>query len=146
MWSRIIVSGWRSRLREQTVDGGAQPAKAGLDDAPNQAVVHGGVPVDQHIAEGDDARQLGNLIGDKCIDPRQPVEGFADDLELALDCGTEVFVRFVVGKALAGREACDARGRLLRVPQQLASISVHRRSGFHWRCGRGNRGWRDCCR
>ncbi len=80
------------------------------------------------------------------IDARELVEGFADHLELPFDRGSQEVVCLVVGEAFAGRKARDALGGLLRVPQEFAGISVHRRCGFRWRCARGNRGWRGCCR
>lgn len=75
--------------------------------------------MDEHIAEGDDARQLGELTGDLGIDARKLVEGFADHLELSFDRGSQEVVCLVVGAAFAGREARDALGGLSRVPQEF---------------------------
>jgi len=56
-------------------------------------------------------------------------QSFADDFELALHRGTEVFVCLVVGEGLVRGKAVDPPCSLLRVSQQLAGISVHRRGG-----------------
>ena len=74
---------------EQFFDPGSKRAEAGFDHAPYQAVVHAGITVNQDIAKGDDARKIGNPAGSVGIDATQPIQGFTDNLELALDSGPE---------------------------------------------------------
>lgn len=52
---------------------------------PHNAVIDDCVPVRQHVAETDDARQIGYQRSGLRIDTAKVLERFTNDLELSLD-------------------------------------------------------------
>lgn len=84
MGSRSMAQCHLSWLREYGLERLAKVAKIGLDDAPDNPVVHAGVAVDQDVAKADDAGRFRNRRGGRRIDTSELVEGLADNLELAL--------------------------------------------------------------
>ena len=69
-------------LSQQLVQGGDQRIDPRGGDLPHQRIVNGRVAVNKDIAEGDDPGQVGHSVSGCEIDAAEPVEGFADDLEL----------------------------------------------------------------
>ena len=58
-----------------------------LNDPPDQAIVHGGVAVDQDVAERNNPIQLGDLSSQVFIQPSDVDESAAEYLTLALNGG-----------------------------------------------------------
>ena len=72
-----------SELRSQVPD-------ARRCDLPDELVVDDGVPVDEHVPEGDDPWQVRDQAGGVWVETAEPVECLADDLELSLDCSASI--------------------------------------------------------
>ena len=58
-WLTNLAVGGISR---QTVEWRQQFCQIALDNTPHQTVVYGGVAMNEHIADGNDARQIGNSV------------------------------------------------------------------------------------
>ena len=86
-----------------------------FDNTPNQPVVDACIAMDQHIAERDDASRIRNCSRDLRIKPLKLPKRFSDDFELALHCGTQVLICFVIGENLPCCKPGDAIRRLLCV-------------------------------
>ena len=115
-----------SLVREKTIQRYAQCTKMRLYNTPNELVVDARVPMNQHVSEGYDPRQLRNCSGGSRVHTVQLAEGLADDLELPLDRAAKEVVRLVVRERLVLGESCYAAGSFASIPEQLARISVHR--------------------
>lgn len=65
------------RRPQEPPQGLDQNGELGIEELPDQGVVHGRVAADQDVAERDDARQLRDLSRKPLVGPRQLVAGFA---------------------------------------------------------------------
>ena len=104
-----------------------------LDHTPHQFIVYGGVAVDEHVAKGDDARQLGDRGGKDRVHLSQPGQSLANDLELPLDRRAEQLVGKVGRWISAPGKARNSLGRPTRVPKLLRRI-VPNHAGGNNRC------------
>ena len=91
-----------------------------------QFVVDHGIAMDEHVTECHDARQVRYLRCGGRIEAAQPVQGFADDLELPLDRRSEHRVALVVLPRALRDELCDQPSRSPRVPEQPGRFRLHR--------------------
>ena len=69
-----------------------------LDDVPDGAVGYVVVFVDDSVSESDDCFVASDLFGDGLVVVGESSGGFADDLELAFDCGAQQLVFFVLSE------------------------------------------------
>lgn len=83
----------QSGSRQQIAERRRQARQVRFDHAPDDAMVDVGIAVDQHVAEGDDARELGDRCSGDGVDAAQRGERFADDLELPLDGAAQQIIR-----------------------------------------------------
>lgn len=111
------------RASEQLSESGVQRWQVVFDDAPDELWVPGSVGVDQHVAEGDDARQVRDACSERRVDAPEVDESFADNLELSLDGGAQHVVGQIIVEAAVGSEPRDPLGRTPRVPKQLGASS-----------------------
>ena len=87
----------------------------GFDETPDQNFVDLRVPMDQHIAEGDEASVLGDAFRGPRVAFGELAHGFADDLELALHGGLQHDVMLIVVERPSGGELTNPPGRLIDV-------------------------------
>ena len=86
-----------------------------LDDIPDEPIVNRGIGVNQHIAKGDDARQVGDARRQHRIDTAQTCERFPHDLELPLYGGAQHLVGEIIVECAAGRKARNPLRRRVRI-------------------------------
>lgn len=103
---------------EEVAEEGDKVAEALGRALPHDRVIDRGVAVDQHVAKGDDARQVVDAICCAGIGATEAVLCLADDFELALDRRPQHRVVQVVAPGPPGDERPDQLRRPLRVPQK----------------------------
>ena len=81
--------------------------------------------MNQHIAKSDDTRKFSNVGSRGRVEAMKLIERFADDLQLALDCGAQKVVGLVICKGFLGGKPRHAFSCLLRIPQKFSSVRMH---------------------
>ncbi len=89
--------------------------------------------MNQHIAESDDARRVGNVRQQIRIDLCKPPERLADDFELTLDARAQQGVSLVSLEAFATAKFLDQPRRLAHVEQEFSGLRLHRRVAWSLR-------------
>ena len=79
---------------EEVGDFGQERWEVVLDDVPECAVGYVDILVGYSVSEADDCLIAGDLLGDCLIVVGESSGGFADDFELAFDCGAYQLVLF----------------------------------------------------
>jgi hypothetical protein len=87
----------------------------GLNEASDENLVDLRVPVNQHIAEGNEAPVLGDAFRRLGISFGELAHRFTDDLELSLHGGLQHDAMLIVGEGLPSGEPTDQSGRLIDV-------------------------------
>ena len=83
--------------------------------------------MNQHVAKGNDPRQIRNARGEVGGGLRQLVKGFADDLEFPLHGGVD-HLPFRVGFQIdPGDEIQDGIRGLTHIPEVGAGVMLHKR-------------------
>jgi len=132
----------RSGGREQRPDGLPKRRQVILDDAPDDAVVHGRITVNQDVAKGDDRAVVRDGHRHLRVVFREAGQGLTDDAELPLDRGAQHLVREVLLEPLAAAEPIDPVRGELDVQEVLARLKPHRARSFPAPRAGGNRDWR----
>ena len=70
---------------EQRLDASKKRNDLRLYCLPDEFVIHEVVPVNQYVAERDDAAVFAEVLGRCCVYGGEPLYRFADDLETSLD-------------------------------------------------------------
>ena len=130
--------------RNQRIQSSQQRAKTGLDHAPDDAVIHVCVPVNQYIAKRHDPRKIRKSSRNCRVQTGKLIERFTNDLKLALHTGPQQLVGHVLGKSFANDESRDSLPSLLRIPQQFGAIRMHRVSCVRQQRVAEKMGWIDC--
>lgn len=87
----------------------------GFNEAPDENLVDLRIPVDQHIAEGDEAPVLGDAFRRLWVSFGELAHRFTDDLELPFHGGLQHDVMLIVFEGLPSGEPTDQSGRLIDV-------------------------------
>ena len=78
-----------------------------MNRPPHGLVIHDGIAVYQNIAQTDDATEIWNLLGHFRRHPRELAERLADDFELTLDGGAQLYIALVVRERPAANKRFD---------------------------------------
>jgi hypothetical protein len=112
----------RQRGSEHLIECYQEPRQAVANGVPDDLVIDRRVSVDQNLVKRDDLWQIRQLRGDGRVDPTQSDKRFANDFELAFDCGSKHVVVQVIVVAPARGEASDALCCAPRVPQKASGF------------------------
>ena len=137
----LDVPGIVPLARQARLKVGSEGDEFGLNDIPDDFVVHAIIAVDQAVTKSDNFPPFGATEFQGRLHGHGLAQGFADDLELALDRGTYEFAGGEIGERLSLRESLDSPGGFQGVDQSLGDFSLHRESADRWRWRGGGSGY-----